>query len=263
MSSMMSGIAPGEDEAHVRDLRELTNGIGAPRQPYYKRGTAVANPSPTYYRGFKSLVLLRMYIRLRCVACRCTQMCTSSPLLELVWLIRYEVMLAYLSQVQWDLSCHVVPGWWTYNRNLQPVHLPVDLLDVSISIRRCGQREMYAWEEGREDLFCNNSVHLCMRKGQESALISISANLKPLHQLYQWLCTQYKMKHHAHACTAASEERHPALTTAFSSSATLKVFCHLHQTIHSRIFDAVLDPQTCTGRRITFTISQMKALTGR
>lgn len=82
---------------------------------------------------------------------------------------------------------------------------------------------MYAWEEGREDLFCNNLVHLCMRKGQESALISISANLKPLHQLYQCLSTQYKMTHHAHARTAASEERHPALTTAFSSSATLKV----------------------------------------
>lgn len=209
MSSMMSGIAPDEDEAHVRDLRELTNGIGAPRQPYYKRRTAVANPSPTYYRGFRSLVLLRMYIRLHCVACRCTQMCTSSPLLELVWLIHYEVLLAYLSQVQWDLSCHVVTGWWTYNRNLQPVYLPVDLLDVSISIRRCGQREMYSWEEGREDLF---DFHLCKLK--------------------------------ADACTAASEERH-------------------HQTIHARIFDAVLDPQTCTGRGITFTISKMKALTGR
>lgn len=49
MTSMMSSIAPDEDEAHVRGLRELTNGIGTPHQPCYKRGTAVANPSLTYY----------------------------------------------------------------------------------------------------------------------------------------------------------------------------------------------------------------------
>lgn len=122
---------------------------------------------------------------------------------------------------------------------------------------------MYLWDEGCEDLFCNNLVHLCMRKGQESALISISANLKPLHQQYQWLCTRYKMIHYAHASTAASEERHPALTTAFSSSVTLQVFCHLHQTIHARIFDAILDPKTYTVRGLTFTISKGKALARR
>jgi hypothetical protein len=41
---------------------------------------------------------------------------------------------------------------------------------------------MYSWYEGREELFCNYLVHLCIRKGPESALISISANLKPLYQ---------------------------------------------------------------------------------
>lgn len=119
MTSMMIGIAPDEDEAHVRGLRELTNGIVVLHQPYYKRGTAVANPSPTYYvpRFQKSRASQDVHYIALC-SMQVYPNVYVFTLLELVWLIHYEVLLAYLSQIQWNLSCHVIPGWWTYDRNL-------------------------------------------------------------------------------------------------------------------------------------------------
>ena len=81
-------------------------------------------------------------------------MCMSTHAQVSPWLIFHKVFLANPSQVQWDLRCYIIPNRWTHNRNLQPVHLPVDILDMSILIWRCRQREMYSWNEGDEYLFC-------------------------------------------------------------------------------------------------------------
>jgi hypothetical protein len=79
-----SGMAPDEDEAHVRSLHDDINGNETPRQLCYERGTRVANTTSHAIIAQKS-------------SCICISDVYVPPMLASNILIRHEVFFAYPS----------------------------------------------------------------------------------------------------------------------------------------------------------------------
>jgi hypothetical protein len=93
-----SGVASDKDKGFLRSLRYLINGNGTPHHRYW---TLVL---------LSRAMILDMYFRLHCVF----RMCAYVP-----------PMLKQVSMKSFSRT--LLKSAATYNRNLQPVHLPVDL----------------------------------------------------------------------------------------------------------------------------------------